>query len=127
MNVTSRLLAFVLALIIGSPTCWCCVPHQEVVAAPPQRACCHSSESGPGPGPSKHQDCPCALSVTKRSVADGKLFLPKPGSLDLVATAWLPVMHLSAPTTARPAWVRTDANPSWRVTRLYQRHRALLL
>ena len=126
-TVTSRLLAFALALIISSPTCWCCVPHEVARSEAAHRSCCHSEKTASTTKPAKGHDCPCALSLTKRNVAEGKLSLPKPASWDLMTVPWLIETRLSVPMTAPMMPTRVEVDPPWHALRLYQWHHSLLL
>jgi hypothetical protein len=126
--VTSRLLAFALAFIIGSPTCWCCVPCH---ATPPETAshsCCHD-ETAPGAQDKSapEPECPCAHSVIKRDLAEGKVLVPVLAATPVMDVAWLPVSDLPpAPTMVRglpPA----ESKPPWWTQQLYLRDCRLLL
>lgn len=79
--MTSRLLAFALALIIGSPTCWCCV-RAAPAAATVKRSCCERSAEGENPAPAapdrKKKSCPCASSMIKRELARKGMEIPPP-------------------------------------------------
>lgn len=124
-TVTGRLLAFVLAFIVSSPNCWCCVPHEQT---PVTRACCHQSDSAKHESGSKEK-CPCELSLTKRSVVEDKLVQP------ILNWKWEPQMAWENNVMVRPFVALTELpssplneSPPWRSSpRLYAQHCALLL
>jgi hypothetical protein len=127
--VTSRLLAFVLAFIIGSPTCWCCLGGETKPVKTAARSCCHreNSDTGATDKPAQRQKCPCASSLIKRDLAEGKLVLPKP----VLAHAEFipaPAVDVLAPLViVRAGLPLVDEDPPWREEKLYQRHCSRLL
>lgn len=129
--MTHRLTAFVLALLIGCPTCWCCVPHEAAsVKTAARHSCCHpdNEDAAPSGKSSQKKHCPCATSLIKRDLTDGKFLLPKIG-VDGVAV-FLPASFSEAFTvsmTVRNIATPVDEDPPWHRRPLYERHCALLL
>lgn len=88
--VTSRFLSFIMALIISSPACWCCVPVapvHEVKQTAASHSCCHSKSANSAehkqnhdaPGhssSSKDKDCPCLLSQVGRDKTEHQVAVP---------------------------------------------------
>lgn len=79
----SRLLALTLALIIGSPNCWCCllktasvpVPHDCCMMGSNEANSCPLDKSSTKKGGSD-EDCSCDQSKTKREMSTVTVALP---------------------------------------------------
>jgi len=83
-TVTSRLLALVLALIVGSPACWCCA-QSAPQPAKVKHSCCEQSapdESLPAV-PAPKDPCPCGSSMIRREMAKTVVDVPPPNIASL--------------------------------------------
>ena len=74
-GVTSRLLAILMVLLIGSPVCWCCLPSAMPVETAVRSCCQHKQQDSPQPGGGK-DSCPCFHSVIQRDLAKNSVDLP---------------------------------------------------
>jgi len=108
--VTSRFLALVLALIIGSPACWCCAQP----APQPQKAkhsCCErsSTDENQPAAPAPKDPCPCGSSMIKREMAKAFVDVPPPNLVvvDLVPEFGAVVSLLPAVTQVVPYFYDT--------------------
>lgn len=131
--MTSRLLAFMLACLIGVPMCWCCeagaqggVPQEEVL-------CCHAAaDVDTGAGHSapysasdadKDKDCPCEGILKTRDKVAHEVVAPVSGwvpvAVDMASEA---VLELPKPVGASAASVFDDFGPHEMGRPLYQRH-----
>ena len=76
--VTSRLLALILALLIGSPVCWCCAQS----AAPVKKAvrsCCERKKEQENSRPAgRNAPCPCSSTMIQRDIAKSTMNVPPP-------------------------------------------------
>jgi hypothetical protein len=93
------------------------------------RSCCHGDkpDAGSAGKPAQRQKCPCAASLIKRDLADGKVVLPQPSQAHV---EFVPVraMEVLAPlSVVRSGLSIVDEDPPWREDKLYQRHCARLL
>ena len=127
-HVTSRLLALVLAFIIGSPACWCCAQS----APQPQKAkhsCCEQSapaESKPA-APAPKDPCPCGSSMIKREMAKTIVDVPLP---NLIVLALAPVCRpvvLTTPPATQAAIHFYDTGPPHERLSIFLRQHALLM
>lgn len=94
-----------------------------------KHACCQADEgsSALGHKPVKHQECPCALSLTERGLAEGKAVAPKTFVGEAAPSAELPTSLVSTTGVPRGPLPRLDLSLLWHPPELYQRHCALLL
>ena len=124
--VTSRLLALVLALIIGSPACWCCAQS----APQPEKAkhsCCEQSAPAESQPAAPKDPCPCGSSMIKREMAKTIIDVPSP-NLDVLALVPLagPVM-LTTSSVTRTVSHFYDTGPPHERLPIFLRQHALRL
>jgi hypothetical protein len=81
--VSFRLITVALALMVGSPLCWCCQAPPVKMAGGGCHSCCHS-EDAKQPGGHRKEKTPCTHSSEKRLAADTSVRVP-PVTHDLVA------------------------------------------
>lgn len=121
--VTSRLLALILAIIIGSPACWCCAqsaPQPEKT----KHSCCEQSAPA---APAQKDPCPCGTSMIKREMAKAGIDVPPP---NLLVTALAPNCEpcvMLAPSVALASVHFYDTGPPHQRLPIYLRQHALLL
>lgn len=127
MNVvTSRLLALVLAFIIGSPACWCCVQP----ASQPKKvkhSCCEQSapeESLPA-APVPKDPCPCGSSMIKREMAKTIVDLPPPNFVPMDLVPLSPPVILTVPLITRAVPYFHDTGPPHERLPIFLRQHAL--
>jgi len=129
-TVTTRLLALMLGIIIGSPACWCCEPVAAVPAEKAEHVCCHAADKAPASeAPTGQSDkCPCSSTLTKRDVP-AMVALPQlVWSLAIALPLWENTEVLPAASmTVLPSTVRSDESPPGVASVLYLQHCALLL
>jgi hypothetical protein len=68
-----RLLAVVLAALIGGPTCLCLAGSDAASPPPPQSVCCHAQDSAEQEPPAKSSPdapCDCNKCLAKRTLAN---------------------------------------------------------
>jgi len=126
--VTSRLLALVLALIIGSPACWCCA---QSIPQPTKakHSCCEQSgqdESRPA-APAPKDPCPCGASMIRREMAKTIVDLPplQFAGLDLAPVSESLVLTAPQVTQATPYFY--DTGPPHERLPIFLRQHALLM
>lgn len=75
-----KLTAIALALLIGSPMCWCGWMHQQSAkAAPALPACCHAKDKSAQSSKTSSkpkEDCPCAQAPKAREIVSSKISVP---------------------------------------------------
>jgi hypothetical protein len=124
--VTTRLLALVLALIIGSPACWCCAQ-----AAPqPKKAkhsCCEQSAPEDSRPATPKDPCPCGSSMIRREMAKTIIDVPPPApTLPLVILLGGALIETPLPP-ARVTAVFNDTGPPDGRPPIFLRQHALRL
>jgi hypothetical protein len=125
--VTSRFLAFALALIIGSPACWCCVKSREPVKKAKHSCCEQTREETPAHAPAPKDPCPCGASMIRREMAKTIIDLPPPlhSGLELAPVGEL-VPEITQPFS-RPVPYFNDTGPPHTGLPIYLRQHALLM
>lgn len=106
------------------------MPHDAAKDSTARHACCHETEeaaSATDHSPAKQPECPCALSLTERGLADGKTVLPKLFASDAMEAASLPSAYLPAASLPHISLPRVDENPPWHPPALYLQYCARLL
>lgn len=121
-----KLTALILALLTGSPICWCGwmhdAHHAEVPSCCPQQA--HRDQQ---PTP-ESQDCPCSKAPKVREVATTKVVVPAltPIGNALPIPEWAKTLQTRWQQLATTAW--QEAHGPWRPSvPLYVRHCSLLI
>ena len=102
-----KLTAWMLALLIASPMCWCGWMHGSHAAEAGKPSCCQDAKSkgSEKKGPEKSGDCPCSQLPKVRDVVSGKISVPAVPVSGEWLSAWNPV---------HPELVRQDAgHPLW--------------
>lgn len=94
--MTTRLLAVVLTLLIGSPVCWCCVTHaaplpSEESEAPACPMCAKEATSGHRESGStqKKGGCQCEKACSAREITQPTIAIPAASESNLPAIAWV--------------------------------------
>jgi hypothetical protein len=127
----NRLLILALALIIGSPDCWCCMVHQ---VQGKERSCCESNvastpmcpmqrgaEHG---GKSDPSQCPFIMSL--RDATFVHVDAPAP-QMTWAAPVWNEMQDLHRESAIRKALPFEDTGPPLERLPAFVRHHALLL
>lgn len=126
-----KVTAFMLALLIGSPMCWCGWMHSRAPATSASvPACCHAKAKDAA----KHQsdkskeDCPCAHAPKARDVVSSKVPLPSLKVMDFHLLTWTEVLVTHWDGARDGAWVsRTAHGPPRTVVPLYLAQCSLLI
>lgn len=125
-----QLTAWMLALLIASPMCWCGWMHEAQAQAAAKPGCCQErEEAGHSTAPQDSKDCPCSVAPKARDVAASKITVPPvPVTGEWLAT-WNPVQLELA---HRDAGVQPDVEflehgPPPRALRLWVLDCALLI
>ena len=120
-----KLIAFILALLIGSPLC-CCGLTAKVTEV---KSCCHQAEQEEGKpaAPKKSKDdCPCAKATKLRELNSGKVPLPTAQLSPALLPEPQPPLTALTPGQASAHYLAEHCPPIRREP-LYLRHCALLL
>ena len=128
-----KLTAWMLALLIASPMCWCGWMHSAqaaaVVATKP--SCCHEKKGATDKksGPVDNSDCPCAHTPKVRDLASSKAIVPTAPVTDDVLGTWNPVEFELAHSGIEiaPLYYFHAHGPPLRTVPLFVRHCALLI
>lgn len=124
--MTSRLLAFALAFLIGSPVCLCCArPEAPVKKA---KSCCearkakeNSQQGGNG------KSCPCSGSMIQRDLAKNTIDVPPLAlTAPMVPEKFEFVLQVT-PVESGHVTLCNDTGPPHDRTPIYLRQHALLL
>jgi hypothetical protein len=129
--VISRVLAVLLAVFIGGPSCFCLAEVGSPAPSAPLRGCCkvahravneaHSSKPAPA------DSCHCNKCLVKRTLANDAPQIPSVAWM--TAPAVIPAHGHEFPVSEWTAWSRflMDTGPPHERQAIYSRHRALLL
>ena len=126
--VTSRLLALVLTLIIGSPSCWCCA-QSAPQPAKAKHSCCEQStpdESQPA-APAPKDPCPCGSSMIRREMAKTIVDVPPPNLAMLHLAPVCGQVVLVVPLVTRAVPYFHDTGPPHERLPIFLRQHALLM
>lgn len=108
--MTSRLLALILAVFIGSPTCWCCAqPVAQDSAPAAEHSCCAKKKQQHEPVKDGER-CPCTMSQAQRGVEAMKTVVPA------VPVATLPVAIIAEQIFSLPQLIAEDARTTFHDT-----------
>lgn len=127
-----KVTAFMLALLIGSPMCWCGWMHQQAQVA--ESSCCHQkagkTEEGhqtPASAPGS-QDCPCSKAPKAREATVTKIAVPALQPSDYTPPPWLGANVFARIEFWQPMAVQTtEHGPPSRAVPLYVRDCSLLI
>ncbi|TLD70365.1 hypothetical protein FEM03_11560 [Phragmitibacter flavus] len=135
--MTHRLLAFMLACVIGVPMCWCCDARAEAAVVEAEEVlCCHAAanadEGASAPVSSSSSDsekeCPCEDSLRARDKVAHEVLAPLGGWVLAVVESWKfgddEWVNSSRPSAeySRETRVRPDGERP-----IYQRHCRMLI
>lgn len=127
-----KLTAWMLALLIASPICWCGWMHgDQKVAVNEKPSCCpHKKESTEQKqAPKDPSDCPCSQLPKVRELAVSKVMIPAVPVTDDTLATWNPLLLELAHRDAAPVsfeWV-LNHGPPLPGEPLFLRHCALLI
>ena len=135
--MTTRLLAVVLALFIGSPVCWCCITHAEPAVQVEESdapACpmCAKKEASEHPGsdaPAKKKSCACQNACSAREITQPTLAVPAAIQTDLPPVVWVwedSAFYAARHVAASSEYLVHETGPPRPVEALYLRYCALL-
>ncbi|MBL9143443.1 MAG: hypothetical protein JNM99_07135 [Verrucomicrobiaceae bacterium] len=126
-----KVTAFMLALLIGSPMCWCGWMHSRAPAASAAvPACCHAKakDSAKHESDKSKEDCPCAHAPKARDVVSSKVSLPSLKVMDFHLLTWTKVrVSLWDGVIDEAVASRTEHGPPREAVPLYMVHCSLLI
>lgn len=126
-----KVTAFMLALLIGSPMCWCGWMHSRAPAASAAvPACCHAKakDATKQQSDKSKEDCPCAHTPKARDVVSSKVPVPSLKVMDFHLLTWTDVLVLHWDEAKDEALVsRTEHGPPREVVPLYLAQCSLLI
>ena len=126
-----KITAFMLALLIGSPMCWCGWMHSRAQdAATTVPACCHSKakDTANHESDKSNEDCPCAHAPKARDVVSSKVPVPSLKVIDFHLQTWTDVLVMHGDWSRDEASPRgTERGPPREVVPLYLVHCSLLI
>jgi hypothetical protein len=126
ITVTSRLLALMMALLIGSPVCWCCAQSDAPVKKA-ARSCCERKREKEQETGSKKESCPCSKTVIQRDVAKNAMVVPPPMLAAPIALAVVEILPRVVFHEASCEIPWNDTGPPQRSVPVYLRQQSLLL
>ena len=126
-DVTSRLLALVLAFIIGSPACWCCAQTTPQPAEKAKHSCCEQSAPSESLPAAPKDPCPCGASMVRREMAKTIVDVPPPNFTLLHLAPVCGPAVLAAPSVKRAVPCFDDTGPPHQRLPIYLRQHALLM
>lgn len=90
-----KVTAWMLALLIASPMCWCGWMHsapaaEAAVAAKP--SCCHDKKESKKAASDEANDCPCAHAPKARELTSSKILVPSASMAGDALALWEPMM-----------------------------------
>ena len=131
----NRILAIALALIIGSPNCWCCMGARTVADAVPAASCCAPAGSVPNTCPMKQggdrrpgsdKSCACDSAKAAREASGGAVMVPAASAFFTVVLPLASVLVISTPSYS--AWDSVMSHgPLWHPRPIFARDCALRL
>lgn len=126
-----KITAFMLALLIGSPMCWCGWMHgREPSQAVPVSSCCHvkTKDAAKHESDKSKEDCPCAHVPKARDVVSGKVPVPSLKVMDFPLQNWteIRVSHADWPRVEALS-LRAEHGPPREVVPLYLVQCSLLI
>ena len=87
-----KVTAFMLALLIGSPMCWCGWMHRAPPAASTPVPSCRHAKAQDGKTEQKtsksKDDCPCAHAPKARELVSSKVKVPEAAAFDMHLQPW---------------------------------------
>ncbi|MEI6536235.1 MAG: hypothetical protein WCN98_12890 [Verrucomicrobiaceae bacterium] len=123
----SRLMAFALALLIGTPVCLCCV-QAEAPVKKAARSCCEARKAKETPQQgSKHESCPCAGSMIQRDLAKNSVDVPPAVLTVPMVLETVEFVLQVIPVESGHVTLCNDTGPPHERTPIYLRQHALLL
>jgi len=126
-----KVTAFMLALLIGSPMCWCGWMHSRASgAAASVPACCHAKakDAAKHESDKPKEDCPCAHAPKARDVVSSKVPVPSLKVTDFHLATWTEVPVNLGDWSRDEATPRgTEHGPPREVLPLYLVHCSLLI
>lgn len=124
-----------LAMLIGSPMCWCCLSHSGPAVEEEQgESCpmCRTEEKPAAPQDQdgkRHSNCPCARGCSFRELTQPVVAVPAPPVLKLppMDWVWLEGEFQPAVWAAEETIPALDTGPPRPAGPIYQVHCALLI
>lgn len=133
-----RLLALMMALLIGVPSCWCAVmvpamQTTEVETAAPSCARCAGQSELPSDHSDSHsstEQCPCAKGLSIRDFAPQLATAPRPVLVDFETSVWERAegnFHQGMELPALVSVVKTTDHAARSSAAIYIQHCSLLI
>lgn len=124
--VTQRLIALLLALMVGSPLCWCCQPAGTKATNGAARACCQSRQERSTGRNENKQQVPCPHSFEKRLMAKAAIPVPPPALTLLLQDGGDVVILIHAPALGSTHLMQATDKPHLRRVPLFVDYCAFL-
>jgi hypothetical protein len=126
--VNHRLLALIMAFLVGSPVCWCCAQTEQQPVKKAVRSCCEAKREKEKSKPaSQRENCPCAGSIAQRDLAKSTMVAPPAVLAAPVVIAVVEFVPHFVPVETGRVTPCNDTGPPPERTPLYLRQHALLL